>query len=329
MGEPQLWWYLKFVDKNLEELEQLSQGCPDSLQRCLAQDHGQKWLRVHEALDDEWHVAEDVMCNPTTAKQVLISTGVRTEQLVTTRNAEETGKIAPEAHLVPPASTAPLPALPTAPTPPQATRAMEAAAPPPAPAVPNSLRPEGADAPLDAGAPGLASHFQYARTDRIGEETGKIALEVHLVPLASTALPAAPPTAPAPPPALQALEAVAAALAAPAVPHGLRPEGAEAPLDAGAPGPASNFQYAWTEVGVGTAADEGMLQFFCNPKPGDLITREQLDCVALGGSSAEQLAEIGYVEGRWTAVGVLAAEEAGVLSLPGNPQLRRRRPCVC
>jgi len=60
MEESQLWWYLKFVNKSMEDLEELSHRCPDSLHRCLAQDHGQKWLRVHEALDARWHVAEDV-----------------------------------------------------------------------------------------------------------------------------------------------------------------------------------------------------------------------------------------------------------------------------
>jgi len=75
---------------------------------------------VHEALDARWHVAEDV-----TAKQVLTSTGVRTEQLLMTGDCEERGKIAPEAQIVPPSSTAPPPAPPTA------------------PAAPNGLRPEG------------------------------------------------------------------------------------------------------------------------------------------------------------------------------------------
>jgi len=279
MGEPQLWWYLKFMDKSLKELEELSHQCPDSLQRCLAQDHGQKWLRVHEALDARWHVAEDV-----TAKQVLMSTGVRTEQLLMTRDGEEIGKIAQEAHLVPPASTAPPPAPPTAPAAPQAPQALEAAVPPAAPGAPNGLSPEGAEA-------------------------------------ASTALLAAPPTATVAPQLPQALEAVAPQ-AATAVPNGhitreseppansLRPEGAKVLLDAGASRLASNFQYAWTEDGVSAATDAGMLLFFFNPKPGDLVTHEQLDCLALGGSSAEQLAERGHVEGRW-----LAAEEAGLSGL--------------
>merc|ERR1712008_25739 len=85
-------------------------------------------------------------------------------------------------------------------------------------------------------------------------------------------------------------------------------------------------QYAWTEDGVSAAAVTGMLQFFRNPKPGDLVTHEQLANMALGGSSAEELAERGHVEvvpwprSRWTVAGVLAAEEAGVLSRLGTPK---------
>jgi len=103
----------------------------------------------------------------------------------------------------------------------------------------------------------------------------------------------------------------------------LRREGAEASLDAGQL--ASSFQYAWTEDGVSAAADAGVLIFLCNPRPGDRVTREQLANMALGGSSVDQLAERGHVEvvpwprSRWTDVGVLAAEQAGVLSLLGNP----------
>eukprot|EP00419_Tripos_fusus_P073354 CAMPEP_0172900146 /NCGR_PEP_ID=MMETSP1075-20121228/163403_1 /TAXON_ID=2916 /ORGANISM="Ceratium fusus, Strain PA161109" /LENGTH=213 /DNA_ID=CAMNT_0013756267 /DNA_START=112 /DNA_END=753 /DNA_ORIENTATION=- len=57
-GEPQLWWLLKFMDKSLEELTVLSRESPDSLQLCLAEDRGRKWLRVDEALDAPWHVVE-------------------------------------------------------------------------------------------------------------------------------------------------------------------------------------------------------------------------------------------------------------------------------
>jgi len=107
--------------------------------------------------------------------------------------------------------------------------------------------------------------------------------------------------------------------------NSLRPEGANASGDVGVSGMASSFQYAWTEDGVSSAADAGLLQFLGNPKPGDLVTHEQLKGMALGGSSAEQLAEQGHLEvvpwprSRWTAVGVHAAKEVGVLSLLGNP----------
>jgi len=63
MGEPQLWLYLKFLDKSLEELVVFSHECPDSLELCLARDYGRKWLRVDEALDAEWHVVEDDVCD--------------------------------------------------------------------------------------------------------------------------------------------------------------------------------------------------------------------------------------------------------------------------
>jgi len=105
----------------------------------------------------------------------------------------------------------------------------------------------------------------------------------------------------------------------------LRPEAEKASMDANVSGLSSTFQYAWTEDGVSSAADAGMLKFFGNPKPGDLVTREQLSSLAFCESSAEQLAERGHVEvvpwprSRWTVAGVRAAEEAGVLSLLGNP----------
>jgi len=232
MEESQLWWYLKFVNKSMEDLEELSHRCPDSLHRCLAQDHGQKWLRVHEALDARWHVAEDVT-----------------------------------------ASTALPPAPPTALA--ASTQVLEVAAAPAAPAAPNGLKLEGAEVPLDAA---MTTATTTATTTTTPPPP----------PPPTTTMPNATPTTP---------EA-----------HPVSPA-STAPVPC-APGPACNFQYAWTQDGVAAAADAGMLQFLHNPKPGDLVTHEQLEGMALAGSSAKEFAELG-----WTAVGVLATEEAGVVSL--------------
>lgn len=80
--------------------------------------------------------------------------------------------------------------------------------------------------------------------------------------------------------------------------------------------------YRWTAHGVEEAQAAGLSDFWGNPKAGESLTDDQFESFALGGTSVDDMARVGFIEGalyKWTAVGVAAAETTKVWEFLGSP----------